>query len=549
MEPNEDVMGNGASSRRGAARAAFTRRPWERVVCFLGGIVLLGVALWFRAWDLEQVPGVNGDEAWVGVQAERMLRGQCVSARTPTGNPLNPFFLVPQVLLHAAFEPSFSVLRVPALVSGLLALALNFYLCRRAFGVRMAWLTTLIHAVLPINIAYSRFAWDASQSLLLTLPVIYAGVLAQHEPLRRRRWTAIGLACLGAAVLVHPTNVLAAPFLIIQLAVAWRDPLIARWKLPVVRRVLFPLLLVVLAAAAAGLLPRVAHNLGHAENYTAFVQRFADLFTGATVYEYIPGTLAADQSEAASATQIVLDALGIVLTGLTAFALLTAIRRGRSTQDLWFVAGWAASVGCFFMVAGPTAIAPHFERYAICLVAPTVLVVGRALEWWMRPTTRFSLATAPLLVALGAYMLATFKSQYFDEFNQHGGRSHLTFRTASVEPKQQAMDLIVRERNRNVPLLIQTSEWWLYWPLQYLAHAHDDVIVELRSPDDPRPLDQQSFDDLESWIVEFAGTEAGWRLEKAWAALSSQQAARFQRAWIRDASGRKLLTLVRLPAE
>jgi hypothetical protein len=519
------------------------------IFCILAGIVLLAVAVWFRAWDLGRVPGVNGDEAWAGVQAERMLHGQCVSARTPTGNPLNPFFMLPQVLLHARAEPSFALLRVPALASGLLALMLNFYLCRRAFGARLAWLTTLIHAVLPINIAYSRFAWDASQSLLFTLPVIYAGVLAHREPTRRQRWTMFGLFSLAAAVVVHPTNLFVSPFLAIQLALAWQDQLVKLWNARLKRGLCLATAIVVLAALAGRMLPRLAANTGSIDNYTAFAQRFGDLFTGATVYEYISGTLIPQSGATPSATRIALDALAIAMGGVTAFALFSSTRRGRSAGDRWLVAGWAASVVCFFVVAGPTAIAPHFERYAICLIAPTVLLAGRAMDWWMQPTTRFSLVTAPLLLVLATCMLATFKSHYFDELKGHGGRSHLTFRTASVEPKQQAMDLMARERDRDVPLLIQTSEWWLYWPLQYLAYAHDDVTVELRSADDPRPLHQQSFVDLESWIVEFTDEEAGWRVEKAWAALDSQQLARLQRTWIRDASGRKLLVLIRLPAE
>jgi hypothetical protein len=293
-------------------------------------------------------------------------------------------------------------------------------------------------------------------------------------------------------------------------------------------------------------LPRVAHNLGHVENYTAFGQRLDDLFTGATVYEYIPGTLPARSG--ASATQIALEALGMIIAGLAAFAMYRSIRRGRSAADGWIVAGWAASVASFFAVAGPTAISPHFERYAICLVAPTVLLLGRAFEWWMRPTTRFSLATGPLLVALGAGILVTFKSHYFDEFMQHGGGSHVTFRTAAVEPKQQAMELIVERRDPQRPLIITTSEWWLYWPLQYLAYGQDNVIVELRSAGDPRPLDQQAFADLESWIVEFADEEAGWRVEKAWTALGPDHPCSAEKHAIFDAGGRELLVLIRLPA-
>jgi hypothetical protein len=513
----------------------------------IAAIALLAVAVGFRCWGLGQMPGVNGDEAWSGVMAERLLHGQCVSLRTPTGNPLNPFFLAPQVLVHAFAGPSFAALRVTSVASGLIALILNFCLCARVFGTRMAWLTTLIHAVLPINIAYSRFAWDASQSLLFTLPVIYAGVLAQREPLLRLRWTAIGLFSLAPAVIVHPCNVFVAPFLAIQLLAAWRDRLMIWWTSPAVRRIGLPLLAVMGVVVAWPVTPRITVNAGAIENYTAFARRFVDLFTGATVYEYITGSL--NCGSGGAAVRIGLESLGMAIAGLSAFALLKSICRGKSAEDLWLVVGWGTSVASFFAVAGPGAIAPHFERYAICLIAPTVLVLGRALDWWMRPTTQFSTATAPLLLVVGACVLSTFKSQYFHEFKEYGGRSHVTFRTAAIEPKQQAMDLIANKRQSGVPLLIQTSEWWLYWQLQYLAYAHRDVKVELRSPDDPRPLDQQAFSDLETWIVEFAEEEAGWRITKSWSALGSNQAYGAERQIIRDAGGRALLVLIRLPAQ
>jgi hypothetical protein len=521
----------------------------SRTVWVLVGIALLGVAVWFRCWNLGSVPGVNGDEAWSGVQAERLLHDQCVPLRTPTGNPLNPFFLAPQVVVHTLTEPSFAALRIPALVSGLIALLLNFCLCTRAFGPRMAWLTTLIHAVLPINIAYSRFAWDASQSLLFTLAVVYAGVLAQSEPQRRQRWTWIGLFSLAAALVVHPCNLFVAPFLVIQLAVAWQGHAALWWRSPAVRRIGLPLSIVTAVVLAWPVMPRVAANVGAIENFTVFVQRFSDLFTGATVYEYIPGTLAPADESPGSAVRISLESLSIVVAALAAFALFNSIRRGKSAADSWLVASWVASVVAFFAVAGPTAIAPHFERYAICLVAPTVLLLGRALDWWMRPTTQFSAATAPLLLVVGACMLSTFKGQYFHEFTYNGGRSHLTFRTAAIEPKQQAMDLIERQREPGLPLLIQTSEWWLYWPLQYLAYAHEDVKVELRSLDDPRPLNQQAFVDMETWIVEFATEEAGWHVEKAWSALGKNHSTGAEKHVIFDAGGRELLILIRLPAQ
>jgi hypothetical protein len=520
-----------------------------RIVCFLVAAALLAVAVAFRGWDLGRVPGVNGDEAWYGVQAERMLHGGCVSLRTPTGNPWNPFLMAPEVALHAVAEPSFTLLRVPALASGIVALMVNLVLCHRAFGPRTAWLTTLVHAVLPINIAYSRFAWDASQSLLATLPVVYAGVLAYQERESRLRWTTIGLLFLAAAKLVHPTNIFVAPFFSVLIAAAWRDRIAEVARRPGLRLLCLLLLAASACAITALLWPRIAANIGSTANYTAFARRFGDLFSGVTVYEYLSGSLIFDGEQSlAAAIRIGLDSLAIVVAALVAFALQRSIARGRSALDRWLVVGWAASVVSFFVIAGPAAIAPHFERYAICLIAPTVLLLGRGLQWWMRPTTHLAKATAPMLLAIGACLLLVFKSQYFDEFNRHGGRSHLTFRTADVEPKQEAMDLMTSQRSGQSPLLIQTSEWWLYWPLQYLAYAHEEVLVELRSPHDPRPLEQQAFSDLESWIVEFAEEEAGWKIEQAWLDLSEKDRKRIERTSITDSHGRKLLVLLRLPA-
>ena len=127
---------------------------------------MLVVAVWFRCHDLGSMPGINGDEAWYGVQAEMVLHGEPISWHTPTGNLLNPLFFGPQLLLHACFEPSFALLRTTALLSGLLALVVNYWLCRDVFGCRAALISTTILAVLPIDIVYSRLAWDACQSLL-----------------------------------------------------------------------------------------------------------------------------------------------------------------------------------------------------------------------------------------------------------------------------------------------------------------------------------------------------------------------------------------------
>ena len=96
------------------------RIKYIAIVVLLGGV--LAVSLWFRVWRVDHIPGINGDEAWYGVQAVRIVRSESPNWTTPSGLPLNPFFMGPMVLLHAFYAPSFPLLRLPAIISGALTL-------------------------------------------------------------------------------------------------------------------------------------------------------------------------------------------------------------------------------------------------------------------------------------------------------------------------------------------------------------------------------------------------------------------------------------------
>ena len=181
------------------------RRMPSVLVVVLLGLVLTGAVV-ARVWHLGSLPGINGDEAWYGVQAMRFLNGQPVSWFTPSGLPVNPFFTGLELPFLLIFEPRFWILRAPALISGLLAVLLADVLGRRAVGRTSARIAALILAVLPIAIGYSRFGWDASQTPLF-------GVLAVTAALSGHTW---GMAlAFGAGLLVHPTNAFLFPALLL----------------------------------------------------------------------------------------------------------------------------------------------------------------------------------------------------------------------------------------------------------------------------------------------------------------------------------------------
>ena len=478
----------------------------------INAAALMTVALLFRAYHLANIPGVNGDEAWSGVQALRLLRGESVDWLTPNGNPLNGFFFLPSVALHAVAPPSFVLLRLASLASGVLALVANYFLCRRAFDNRTAVVSTWLLALLPIDIAYSRFAWDASQSLLATLGVMYLPLIYCRARVARASLLIAAMIALAAAVWVHPTNVFAAPLLLVPVLCRSRHDLASTLKNTAVAdktwtlAVLAAVSAVVVYGAWQGLAAAVVRlhgpvELGH------FIRNYLRLFSGTTVYEFISGLGFLEANETWFAY---LPPACDLLFGCAAIGGLLGISwrlsRRPTICDVALVLGWLTMLLGFFLVAGPGAIAAHHERYGICLIAPGALVMSRGLAWWIdEHQPRRQMFAAALAVAAWLWPVS-FYFGYFAFFEKTGGCSHPTFRTAAVEPKSQALRFILERRKATESTRIVCREWWNYWPLEYLAGGQDNVRVLTweQWQDTDRSSNTRQVEN--TWFVEFADT-------------------------------------------
>jgi hypothetical protein len=497
-------------------RAGAKRSAW----LVANSVALLAVAVALRVWRLDNIPGINGDEAWSGVQALRFLNGESVDWRTPHGNPMNLFLFLPLVALHAIFPPSFALLRVTALASGLAAVALNYFLCRRAFDARTATISTILLALLPIDIAYSRFGWDASQSLLATLFVMYLPLLRCPNRGDCASVPTWGMVALAAAILIHPTNVFAAPLLVVPAMCARRRQIVGFLQNATVGTSAWRLIALVgfSIAAAYGAWYWLAHGsepLRRPAEWAAFVQNYLRLFSGTTVYEFIGGLDAGVSDVAGFAWFSAACNLAFLLLAIAAlWGMACRMKSDPTTREVALVIGWLAMLCGFFIVAGPGAIAPHYERYGICLIAPAALVMSRGLAWWIdeRQTYRRSIAAA--MAAMAWLWPASFYWGYFEFIEQTGGRSHLTFRAAAVEPKLQAFHLILDGCEKTREVRIVCHDWWNYWPLAYLAYGDSDVQVltwdEWQSTASESELAQPGS----TWFVEFAGTQREHELNR-----------------------------------
>lgn len=508
-------------------------------------VALMLVAVALRVWRLGSMAGVNGDEAWTAVQAIAWLNGQEVAWRTPNGNPLNPFYMLPTLVLHALAAPSFTMLRITALFSGLLALVANFLLCRRAFDQRTAVLSTWILALLPIDIAYSRFAWDASQSLLATVLVMYLPLLGGTLRKPAGGISGWGTLALAGAILVHPTNVFAAPLLVIPALITRRRHIAEAWQNTTIPARSWNLAaLVVLALAAvygawrfADLVSHRLHGLG---SVGSFAELYLQLFSGTTVYAFISGATLPHSGDGWRWLAPACDAFCLALGAGAAWGWLRRSQQNVSQRDVCIIVGWATMLLGFFLVAGPEALAPHAERYGICLIAPAALVAARGLAWWLEQSDSRRVSTMAMSIA-GWWWPASFALGYFAYFLQTGGTSHATFRTAEVEPKLQAWRLIEREQRAGQTAQVVCQEFWNYWPLAYLAAGKRDVQVLMWK--DWQQLDRDAGS-VSTWFVEYAGTPAEAR------ALATQRGAKVlgSRHVVYDHAGRPLLS-VNGPAE
>ncbi len=504
---------------RSEGNAELARRSavgWLLVIHVTG---LLLASLWFRCAWLNNTPGLNGDEAWYGVQALELLRGEDFQIETPTGNPPNLLFFGPLLLLHAFFPPSIALLRAVAVGSGVAALVINWVCCRWVFDRRTAVISTVVLAILPINIAYSRFAWDASQSVAITLPVLYLSLASIRFAGRRGRFLLAAVLMQWIACLVHPTNVFVAPAVVVALAVWVREGGVRKATRGVSPRTKAAVLVLgILAAVLLGLLwlstPGSSRFLGRLHSPTQLAQMetlarltvlLPRLFLGATVYRYIAGVdswlswPAAVGSDGWGADTVLFWAVMAACVWTLCRAKDEPVRRTSRTL-LCMV---ALQLAAFALLAGPHGLSPGWERYAICLVGPIVVLLARGAAVSFSagsPRWRLALVVGSLC---GWLMLADFREHYFHCIHQTGGRAHPTFRTSDEDPKASALKTILANRQPGVAWIV-TGEWHIYWPIRYFGMSED----ELRVVTPKEVAASEEFDQAQRegrvWYVEFA---------------------------------------------
>jgi hypothetical protein len=436
------------------------------------------------------------------------------------------------VLVHWIWPPSFALLRSVAVGCGLVTLAVNYVLVRWVWDRRAAMFSTLVLAVLPVDIIYSRLAWDSCLSVAATLLVLCVSLGAVQRPDRGPRLLTAAGALLAVAVLVHPTNLFIGAALVPAAFFVRRD-VVDAWKAfwsrgkgrPLGPAWVAPLALVLLVAML-GLMasqPRVKKVVGArlqrvaqwtqpatlARSVQLALVHYPRLFVGGTVYRFTAGSGSA--FEWPTSDDGTLPGADVVLFwGLLAGAAWLTWRSARTqgrADDMVLLVTWGLELVGFLAVAGVDAMRPHSERYALCLIAPAVLLLTRGAMLAAEKGRAVFAGGAVVAALAGWLLLADFEHSFFDYIRHTGGRSHRAFSTAECDPKQAALEYILTQREASEPTWIVTSEWWTYWPVRYLALGRPGVrVVRVGDTDADRGF-QQSLSAGRVWLVELSEAE------------------------------------------
>lgn len=448
----------------------------QGILKWLFGLALAALfagGVWLRVTSLQTAPLPTGDEAIYGVQEVRLLQGKSVNIWTPSRHLLSPVLAALQLPMVLAFEPSYTSLRLPVALVGILTIALMYVLIARVIDRPTALIASTLLAVLPIAIIYSRIAWEPGLVPLWSLLLVWLAF--------RRSRVALPLALLFGVFFVSLTLLMLTPMLwSVLTAKALADPEKSRrerWKS----------VLVTTATLAALVVPvALLCRDGRAAEWTRATYGFGgpDLGRFLSLYEKM---LMGFCMGVPTATGRSFD---LAFWGFVAAVLVLGSWRlavERRWDRLALVGSLILSIIGLNRLEGPDVLQPGLVRYGIFLVVPSVLAfacLARSLLI-VRPALRNLQIT--LLLLLGFLTLFGAKRTWFDPFVvESGGVENLwTLRSESDEQKHTITRILLDDMTAARPTpshLILAEDHWSSRPIQFFTAWRRDVkVIDLES--------------------------------------------------------------------
>jgi 4-amino-4-deoxy-L-arabinose transferase-like glycosyltransferase len=454
------------------------RKRWTILAAIAFG-TLFAVGIWFRISSLETLPEQNGDESYYGVQVMRLIRGEPITFRTASGNFLNPFMVIPQIPLHLIAKPSLTLLRIPAVASGILAVILMYYLGSRAFDRTTALIAATCLATLPYTVYSSRMELEQSQQPLFGVLVLGMAFLGNAPGF---------FVSLAASLLVHPTDIMlfpiALPIYLMQVYRRCGDDPVKRRRLVLVSGTVA---LIGGAVFSVWLFRHPVVQLYLKQHKALDWARFLEGIERFLFLLYYPTSRATMKLHS------------WLFRGVFLIVLVVGVRRlviERHWDRLILLGGVVAGLAVLHVVAGSAILETYAtHRYAAVFVAPLVIAFAcLARGFWpdveagREPSTLARVVPAVVLLTFSGAMLVSLKVNAYDAVAQQSSESIWTFRSESKDIYAQMLSTIRRDhahamhrKGAGAPIekrfQILAQDYWNYMPLAYLASDTPEITV------------------------------------------------------------------------
>lgn len=217
---------------------------------FLIGVIVLAVFL--RFWQLGQVPvSPDWDEAALGYNAYSILKTgrdeygtflpRALRSYDDYKPPLYAYLTIPSV---AVFGLNIWAVRFPSAIMGSLAVFGTYFFvlklfreqeaknneqskkANRNYATFVALVSTLLLAISPWHLQFSRIAFEANVGVALNI----LGVFAFFAGLTSLPWMAISAFVFGLALYAYHSERIFVPLLVLTLAILWRKELFRDYR-------------------------------------------------------------------------------------------------------------------------------------------------------------------------------------------------------------------------------------------------------------------------------------------------------------------------------
>ena len=442
------------------------------VVLGVNLIGLFGAGLWCRTTSLGTAPVPAADEAFFGVQAENLAHGKSLRGKTGSGKPVDLIYTVVEAPLHRALPPSYEVERLPAVGFGVLAVALTYFLGARILDRTTARIASVLLAVSPIAIIFSRLGWEYCEVPALCVAIVYFASRSRDSRGSRFGLIASYLACIH----VSPTVLFLAPLPMAILLAGMVRSETRRSKTSIATMAVFAAVTIVV-----GLLKK--DNPTTRWTYATYhfgPPNWPRFFILAMRHHL--GFCQGSPSETG-------PMLAWGFYGFLGTLFLVGGWRliaNRAWDRLAIVLGTMASAAGFHMVVGPDGFQPGMARYGLFLVVPDVIAVACLVRASMpEPNTAWKRAILGLqvaaMLAIGWILVGSYRIHYFGDYEIQGraeGESFWTLRTESAEPMARLASILVADSGpKSEPTAVVAEDWWSYKPLEFLLARHEAFSV------------------------------------------------------------------------